>query len=118
MSREELVDVTYDAAEALNSLKLKYGRIESGRGQEVAALISRARGLKDRLRLVNADLTLLNPTERDVLLGESHDFSVSTVCDKRELFWRNHPVNFRWMRILRTVLAFCYEEILRCWMKK
>ena len=118
MSREELVDVTYDAAEALNSLKLKYGRIESGRGQEVAARINRARGLKDRLRLVNADLTLLNPTERDVLLGESHDFSVSTVCDKRELFWRNHPVNFRWMRILRTVLAFCYEELLRCWMKK
>jgi hypothetical protein len=118
MSREELVDVTYDAAEALNSLKLKYGRIESGRGQEVAERINRARGLKDRLRQVNADQTVLNQAERDMLLGEINDFSVSTVCDKRELFWRNRPVNFRWLVILRTVLAFCCEELLSRWMKR
>jgi B12-binding domain/radical SAM domain protein len=112
MSREELVDVTYEAAAALNSLKLKYGRIESGHGLEVAERINRARGLKDRLRQVSAEQAVLNRAERDMLLGEIHDFSVSTVCDKRELFWRNHPVNFRWSGILRTVLAFCYEEIL------
>ena len=118
MSREELVDVTYDAAEALNSLKLKYGRIESGRGQEVAERIHRARGLKDRLRQGSTDQTVLNPTERDMLLGEIHDFSVSTVCDKRELFWRNNPVNFRWLWILRTVLDFCYEEIFSRWRRR
>jgi B12-binding domain/radical SAM domain protein len=118
MSREELVDVTYDAAEALNSLKLKYGRIELSRGQEVAVRINRARGLKDRLRQVNADETALNQNERNLLLGEIHDFSVSTVCDKRELFWRKHPVNFRWLGILRTLLAVCYEELLNRWMKR
>jgi len=107
MSREELVDVTYDAAEVLNSLKLKYGRIESGCGQEVAERINRARDPKDRLRQGKTDQTVLNPTKRD--LGEIHDFGVSTVCDKRELFWRKHPVNFRWLGILRTVFDFCYE---------
>jgi len=118
MSREELVDVTYDAAEVLNSLKLKYGRIESGRGQEVAERINRARDLKDRLRQGSTDQTVLNPIERDMLLGEIHDFSVSTVCDKRELFWRNHPVNFRWLGILRTVFDFCYEEIFSRWRRR
>jgi hypothetical protein len=61
---------------------------------------------------------VLNPTERDMLLGEIHYFSVSTVCDKRELFWRNNPVNFRWLWILRTVLDFCYEEILSRWRRR
>ena len=44
--------------------------------------------------------------------------SVSTVCDKGELFWRNHPLNFRWLGTLRTVLAFCYEETFSRWMKR
>lgn len=111
MSREELVDVTYDAAEVLNTLKLKYGRIAHDRGRDVAARIARARELKDRLRQSSIKQAALSPDEKQILLGEIHDFSVSTVCDKRELFWRNHPVNFKWPAILRTVLSFCSEAI-------
>lgn len=105
MSREELLLATYDAAEALNNLKLKYGRIDKARGKEVAGRIRRARELKDRLDAIDrgdeADHELLR-----VLQGEVHEFSVSTVCDKRELFWRRHLVNFKLMGILKVVLAY------------
>jgi hypothetical protein len=39
-----------------------------------------------------------------VLQGDIYAFSVSTVCDKRELFWRRHLVNFKPLGILRMVL--------------
>lgn len=114
MSRDDLVDVTYAAAEALNALKLKYARIDPARGQDVATRIAQARGLKDRLRRCASNLEELGPEERQLLLGEIDAFSVSTVCDKKELFWRRHPVNFNRLGILRTVLSFLFGSILSC----
>ena len=106
MSREDLVDVTYDAAEALNILKLKYARIDTTRGQNVAKRVSQARGLKNRLRLNANNQEEMSSIERKILLGEIHDFSISTVCDKRELFWRRHLMSFKWLEILRVAISF------------
>jgi hypothetical protein len=103
MSRSELVEVTYDAAEALNALKLRYGRIDKAHGQEVARRISHARTLKDRLDALDQDGEP-DPEALRVLQGDIYAFSVSTVCDKRELFWRRHLVNFKPLGILRMVL--------------
>ena len=102
MNREELVLATYDAAEALNGLKQKYGRIDNARGQKVAYRIQRARGLTVRLDADHPE----NKADHDMLQGDAYAFSVSTVCDKRELFWRRHLVNFRWMGIVRILLAY------------
>lgn len=112
MTREELVDVTYDAAEILNNLKLKYGRINKKRGRAVKQRISRARELKDRLRHYSSTEEEIKPDEREKLLGEIHDFSVSTVCDKRELFWRRHLLNFKWPEILRVVVSYYLRRVL------
>ena len=106
MSREDLVDVTYEAAEVLNTLKLKYARIDTTRGQNVANRISQAKGLKDRLRQCTSNQNEMPLRERKMLLGEIHDFSVSTVCDKRELFWRRHLMSFKWLEILRVAISF------------
>ena len=106
MSREDLVDVTYDAAEALNTLKLKYNRIDTIRGQNVANRISEARELKGRLRLCTNNQKEMNLRERKMLHGKIHDFSVSTVCDKRELFWRRHLMSFKWLEILRVAISY------------
>ncbi|MFQ6118122.1 MAG: TIGR04190 family B12-binding domain/radical SAM domain protein, partial [Candidatus Bipolaricaulia bacterium] len=89
MSREELVRATYDAGERLNRLKLEYGRIDRRRGEAVAARIERARELQRRLD--GYDLQKISPPAE--LVGEVHKFSVSTVCDKRELAWPAHLVN-------------------------
>ena len=49
MTRRELAAVTYTAGEALNALKMTYGRIDRRRGEEVAERIRQARLLQERL---------------------------------------------------------------------
>ena len=97
MSRAELVDATYDAAERLNALKCEHGRIPRRRAQAVAAGIAEARRLRARLA---------TGAVPDVALrGEINRYSASTVCDKRELFWQRHLFNFRFDAILRAALS-------------
>ncbi|HEX4065389.1 MAG TPA: TIGR04190 family B12-binding domain/radical SAM domain protein [Acidobacteriaceae bacterium] len=94
MTRAQLVDATYDAAERLNALKLQFGRVPKRRGMRVAQRIREAREL--RRRIAEHDGCL----EAD-LKGEVARFSQSTVCDKRELFWPRRLINFRIGEILR-----------------
>jgi hypothetical protein len=42
-------------------------------------------------------------TADDALMGEITRFSISTVCDKRELFWPRRVINFRISEILRIL---------------
>jgi len=102
MTRRELVDATYDAAERLNELKVRYGRISRRRGRRVARSIAAARALRARL-----DGELAQPGAAAASLkGEIARFSISTVCDKRELFWPRRLVNFRIAEILRIAQRF------------
>jgi B12-binding domain/radical SAM domain protein len=96
MTRAELVDATYDAGERLNQLKLDYGRISPRRARAVAERIRSARELRARLSDPN------RPVTGAELEGEIAKFSESTVCDKRELFWSRHLVNFKITEILRA----------------
>jgi hypothetical protein len=110
MTREQLVEATYEAGERLNALKLRYGRISRTRGGQVARRIALARALRDRLdKLVEQGTTKGEAFER--LRGEVRAFSVSTVCDKRELFWRRHLFNFKILTILRIALSYLAEQI-------
>ena len=109
MSRDELVDVTYDAADALNELKLKYLRINRSRGEAISQRISQARRLKDRLRQGVSSGNEVDSDMRQMLLGEIHEFSVSTICDKRELFWRRHLMSFKWLEIIRVAISYYFS---------
>jgi B12-binding domain/radical SAM domain protein len=104
MTRRELVDATYDAAERLNELKVVHGRISRRRGRRVARGIAAARALRARLdegaaqrRVATADADLM---------GEISRFSISTVCDKRELFWPRRLVNFKIAEIARVLRRY------------
>ncbi len=99
MTRAELVDATYDAGERLNHLKLQYGRISKRRAETVGERIRSAREL--RTRIAASETT-------DGLEGEIDKFSISTVCDKRELFWASHLVNFKVGGILRTAMKYYF----------
>jgi B12-binding domain/radical SAM domain protein len=104
MTRAELVDATYDAAERLNELKMRHGRISRRRGRAVAQRIHEARALRARL-----DAELLaggGGTAAARLRGEIARFSISTVCDKRELFWRRHALNFKVGEIARIAARY------------
>jgi B12-binding domain/radical SAM domain protein len=101
MTRRELVDATYDAAERLNELKVEHGRLSKRRGRGVARGIAAARALRSRLdqEIATGDGTVANAALR----GEISRFSISTVCDKRELFWPRRVFNFRAREIARIL---------------
>ncbi|OFW18285.1 MAG: B12-binding domain/radical SAM domain protein [Acidobacteria bacterium RIFCSPLOWO2_02_FULL_59_13] len=107
MTRAELVDATYDAAESLNQAKLKYGRISTSRGHAVANRIRAARDVRARLAANQNDAVDAGSN----LEGEIAKFSASTICDKRELFWPRHLVNFKVSEILGIMYRF-YSKCL------
>jgi hypothetical protein len=104
MTRRQLVDATYDAAERLNELKVKHGRLSARRGRRVANNIAAARSLRSRLdagiERHDAQATVA------ALKGEISRFSISTVCDKRELFWPRRVFNFRIAEITRILVRY------------
>jgi hypothetical protein len=101
MTRRELVDATYDAAERLNELKVEHGRLSKRRGRGVAKGIAAARKLRARLDpgIARGD----SNAAAEALKGEISRFSISTVCDKRELFWPRRVFNFRVTEIARIL---------------
>jgi len=101
MTRRELVDATYDAAERLNELKVQHGRISKRRGRGVARGIAAARALRARLDAGIAQGR--GGIADEALMGEITRFSMSTVCDKRELLWPRRVINFRITEILRIL---------------
>jgi len=104
MTRAQLVDATYDAAERLNALKLRYDRISPPQGKAVADGIAEARRLRARL---NAGIDgEMDAAAAEQLRGEISRFSDSTVCDKRELFWQRHMLSFRLPAIGRVALDY------------
>lgn len=101
MTRRQLVDATYDAAERLNELKVQHGRLSKRRGRGVAKGIAAARALRARL---DAGMTQGGQGAASAALkGEISRFSISTVCDKRELFWPRRVFNFRIAEITRIL---------------
>ena len=110
MTRAELVDATYDAAERLNELKRRYGYVSERRAKAVADGIAGARKLRERLNahLASGDAGYDDPE----LHGDIARYSHSTVGDKQELFWQRHLISFRLpaivgagLRALRTSAA-------------
>ena len=109
MTRAELVDATYDAAEQLNALKIRYGRISKKRGETVAQHIREARDLRRRLAAIEREGNTGNPPALSAgLQGEIVKYSESTVCDKSELFWPARLVNFEFAEILRIARRFAF----------
>jgi len=109
MTRRELVDATYDAAERLNELKIKHGRLSSRRGKGVADGIAAARAPRARRDGGKARGEKGGVAQQKK--GEKKPISISTVCDKRELFWPRRVFNFRLSEIVRIVWRYFNARI-------
>ena len=112
MDRDEIVTATYDAGEALNALKLRYGRINPAYGQAVARHIARSRDLREQLDRIEQGAEM-SPMALRELQGEIYAYSVSTVCDKRELFWRRHAINFKPLGVWAMVWSYVCDLVER-----
>ncbi|MGE0354056.1 MAG: TIGR04190 family B12-binding domain/radical SAM domain protein [Gemmatimonadales bacterium] len=87
MTRRQLVDATYDAAERLNAAKARYGRLDAATGTLVAARIAAARALRSRMR--PAGRAGHGPVPADLepqLRADIMAFSAAMVQEKSELF--------------------------------
>jgi B12-binding domain/radical SAM domain protein len=104
MTRRQLVDATYDAAERLNALKVATGRLSKRRGRRVARGIAAARIL--RAELAAGVEHGVGAAAAAKLRGQISRFSMSTVCDKRELFWPRRLFNFHIGHIFRILRRY------------
>jgi B12-binding domain/radical SAM domain protein len=104
MTRAQLVDATYDAAQRLNELKLRHGRISAAQARIVAEGIAEARRL--RARLSARGTGTMDAAAAEKLLGEISRYSDNTVCDKQELFWQRHMLSFRLPAIMRVAMSY------------
>jgi len=104
MTRSQLVDATYDSAERLNELKLRYGRISARTARGVRDGIAEARRLRARLKA--GEKGELDAADVERLRGDIARYSHSTVCDKRELFWQRHVLSFRLPAIMKVAMNY------------
>ncbi|MBE0479531.1 MAG: TIGR04190 family B12-binding domain/radical SAM domain protein [Dehalococcoidia bacterium] len=86
MSREELVECTYDAALAFNGLKAEFNLIsaESASGVEY-----RARSSKDLIRTIDRLVRENGVESKEIaaLKNVARSLSASSICQKKELHW-------------------------------
>ncbi|MCK8823816.1 TIGR04190 family B12-binding domain/radical SAM domain protein [Fuchsiella alkaliacetigena] len=103
MTRKEIVEQTYSAAERLNELKHKYNRIDEATKEHVSQRIKDAKKLKE---LLDTKVAALESGEELNLKGEFDKFSISTVCDKTELDWTTKFIKFKFWGVFKMLFSW------------
>ncbi|MGQ9647027.1 MAG: TIGR04190 family B12-binding domain/radical SAM domain protein [Thermodesulfobacteriota bacterium] len=109
MTRDDIVYSTYEAGKRLNRLKSEFGLIDQKTAASVEKRIEAAvRMMKEIDRIMN----LPDAREREAKL-ESYlcgrealeAYSMSTVCEKRELEWPTRFIRMNFLKIIKTLLV-------------
>jgi B12-binding domain/radical SAM domain protein len=108
MTRDDIAYSTYEAGKRLNRLKAEFGLIDQKTAESVEMRIERAVGM---MKEIDRIMALPEPKEREfqlesTLYGRSalHAYSMSTVCEKRELEWPTRFIRMNFFKILKTLL--------------
>jgi len=106
MSRDEIVDVTYEAALGLNRLKMEFGLTERAQGQRLEQRIERERALVGEIDLAceSADEAALSEKLAE-LLGGFDRVGPATICEKEEMNWPVGLLRFNPLGILKAVFS-------------
>ena len=108
MTRDDIVYSTYEAGKRLNRLKAEFGLID----QKIAASVEkRIEGAVRMMKEIDRIMNLPDARERETGL-ESYlsgrealeTYSMSTVCEKRELEWPTRFMRMNFIKILKTLL--------------
>jgi B12-binding domain/radical SAM domain protein len=109
MNRDEMVYSTYEAGKKLNRLKAEFGLIDRKTAESVEVRIERAvRMMKE----IDRVMAFPNEKEREStlesILNEPFSlqtYSISTVCEKKELEWPTRFIRMNLIKIIKTLLA-------------
>ena len=108
MDRDAIVTSTYEAGKRLNRLKAEFGLIDPKTAASVAMRIEKAVTV---MKEIDRIMTLPDGKERKEALelisrGRSslEAYSMSTVCEKKELEWPTQFIRMNFFKILKTLL--------------
>jgi B12-binding domain/radical SAM domain protein len=106
LPRDELVESTYQAALGLNRIKAKYGAIREVKASLTEERVKRACEVMKRIDEIASLEGKIQETKLETLRLEMKEYSMSTICDKRELEWRTSYFNrFKATRILAMLFS-------------
>ena len=109
MNRDEIVYSTYEAGKRLNRLKAEFGLIDPKTAESVEV---RLEGAVRMMREIDRIMTIPNGIEREAALESLsggrlalQHYSMSTICEKKELEWPTRFIRMNFFKILKTLLA-------------
>jgi len=109
MSRDEIVYSTYEAGKRLNRLKAEFGLIDPKTAESVEV---RLEGAVRMMKEIDRIMTIPNGVEREAALESLSGgrlalqrYSMSTICEKKELEWPTRFIRMNFFKILKTLLA-------------
>jgi hypothetical protein len=108
MTRDDIAYSTYEAGKRLNRLKAEFGLIDQKTAESVEMRIE---GAVRMMKEIDRIMALPEPKERESQLESAlygrrglHTYSMSTVCEKRELEWPTRFIRMNFIKILKTLL--------------
>jgi len=109
MNRDEIVYSTYEAGKRLNRLKAEFGLIDPKTAGSVEIRLEGAVGM---MKEIDRIMTIPNAVEREAALESLsggrlalQHYSMSTICEKKELEWPTRFIRMNFFKILKTLLA-------------
>ncbi|MEE4312372.1 MAG: TIGR04190 family B12-binding domain/radical SAM domain protein [candidate division KSB1 bacterium] len=105
MTRDQIVDVTYDAGKRLNEIKLAHGLIGESDYKIVSDKIDYARNLIERIDDI---IRKFEGVEREQALKslqlDLQKDSISTVCEENEIKWPVLKSGFKFFQIAKAIV--------------
>ncbi len=115
MDRETIVASTYEAGRRLNRLKAEFGLIDTKTAEAVEKRIGLALQV---LKEIDRIMAFPDRREREEALSEIikrplplETYSMSTVCEKKELEWPTQLIRMNLFKILKTLFCRKNREI-------
>ncbi len=105
LTRDDIVDITYDAGQRLAEIKHKHGLIDKETKETILARIELARNLMARIDEIcnNVPDSVCQQKLKELQLSMDRD-SISTICEKEELKWPIWKSKLRYFNIIKAIL--------------
>ncbi|HUL29770.1 MAG TPA: TIGR04190 family B12-binding domain/radical SAM domain protein [Thermodesulfobacteriota bacterium] len=116
MNRDEIVYSTYEAGKRLNRLKAQFGLVDP---KTAASVELRLEGSVRMMKEIDRIMALPDAGARQNLLESlscgSHSlrhYSMSTICEKKELEWPTRFIRMNFLKIFKTLLMRRKRHVL------
>ncbi len=109
LSRDQLVDVTYEVGLGLNRLKGRIGHIAPDVAERTEMRILEARVAMARIDAIMQGDPLHRQRDLNALKEEVDSLSESTVCEKTELNW---PAHASWRHVVAVFVLWVKENLV------